>query len=264
MKISVVIPMYNSRKTIISTLDSIKNQTRIDDILEIIVINDGSTDDSLGLVRNYSEKNLNLPIKIYNQKNSGVSSARNKGMKNARGNWIAFLDSDDEWISSKIERQIDIIQKHPKIDFLGGDFDNSGLRILWKEIKGLYKANITDLCLKNFPSPCTAIFKRSIYDEIGGFDESQHYAEDGNYFMKICIKYNFYHMPEKLAFNTIGKLSFGSSGLSSNLKEMYKGNVKNIKWLKEENVISYKFYYFLRVFYYIKYIRRIMISKFTS
>src|SRR5665648_285464 len=92
--------MYNSKATIISTLDSIKNQTAFEQIIEIIIINDGSTDDSLNLVEKYIEDNQNMPILIINMPNGGVSSARNAGMKAAKGEWIALLDSDDEWVSN--------------------------------------------------------------------------------------------------------------------------------------------------------------------
>jgi len=101
MKISVVIPMYNSRDTIIKSLDSIKYQTALDKIFEIIVVNDGSTDDSLEIVKKYKELNPSLTIIIIDRHNGGVSVARNEGMKIAKGDWIALLDSDDEWLPNK-------------------------------------------------------------------------------------------------------------------------------------------------------------------
>ena len=261
MKISVVIPMYNSERTIISTLDSIKNQTAFEQILEVRVINDGSTDDSLNLVKKYIEDNKKMPIIVIDKPNGGVSSARNVGMKEAKGEWIALLDSDDEWLPKKIEVQIKTINENPEIDFLGGDIDNRGLKILWKKIKGLYKANVKDICLKMFPQTSVAIFKRNIFDEIGGYDENQSYAEDGNYFLKICSQYNYYHLPVEMVYYGSGKPGFGFSGLSANLKKMYEGNIKNIKELKSDSIISGKFYVFLRAFYWMKHIRRILITK---
>lgn len=260
-KISVVIPMYNSEKTIIRTLDSIKNQTAFEQILEVILINDGSTDNSLNLVKKYIEDNKNVPIVIIEKTNGGVSSARNVGMKVAKGEWIALLDSDDEWLPKKIEIQMETIQKHPEIDFLGGNIDDRGLKILWKKINGLYKANVKDVCLKTFPQTSVAIFKRNIFEEIGGYDEKQRYAEDGNYFIKICAHYNYYHLPIQMVCYGNGKPGFGYSGLSANLKSMYDGNIKNIKELKNENMITNSFYIFLHAFYWIKYVRRILIAK---
>ncbi|AZO93481.1 glycosyltransferase family A protein [Halocella sp. SP3-1] len=261
MNISVVIPMYNSRNTIINTLDSIKNQTAISCILEIIIVNDGSKDDSLKLVNKYKEDNPNLPILIVDKTNGGVSTARNKGMEIAKGDWIALLDSDDEWLPNKIEYQIDIIKNNPQIEFLGGPFNNRILKILWRKIDYLYKANVYDICIKNFPQPSTVIFKKKIFEEIGGFDELQRYAEDGNYFVKICSKYNLYYDPKLLIIYDSGKRGFGERGLSSNLKKMYHGNIKNIREYRNMKIIKFGFYLFLRSFYLMKYIRRIIISK---
>lgn len=260
-KISVVIPMYNSKDTIISTLDSIKYQTALNQILEIIVVNDGSTDNSLFLLNKYIEQNIELPIVVIDKENGGVSSARNIGMKKAKGEWIALLDSDDEWLPKKIEIQMKTIQEHSEIDFLGGDIDDRGLKILWKRINGLYKANVKDLCLKMFPQTSVAIFRKRIFREIGGYDENQSYAEDGNYFLKICTKYNYYHLPVQMICYGGGKPGFGFSGLSANLKKMYEGNIKNIKELKRDSIINLRFYLFLRGFYCANYIRRIMISE---
>lgn len=264
MNISVVIPMYNSRETIINTLESIKLQTAIDNILEVIVVNDGSKDDSLEVVRKYKEENPSFPIVIIDQCNGGVSTARNKGMEVAKGEWIALLDSDDEWLPYKLEVQINTINQNQEIDFLGGPFNEKVLRIFTKKIDSLYKAKISDICIRNFPQPSTVIFKKKIYDEIGGFDQKQKYAEDGNYFLKICDKYNLYYLPELLIIYDGGKKGFGVSGLSANLKKMYEGNKKNIKELKNDNKISTFFYLFLKTFYFLKYIRRIILTYSTK
>lgn len=259
MRISVIIPMYNSSKTIISALDSVNRQTAKKYILEIIVVNDGSTDDSLDKVKEYEKENKIIPIRIIDKKNEGVSSARNAGMRIANGDIIALLDSDDIWLDKKIESQINILNMHPEIDFLGGNSSDKPLRVLWKKIDKLYKANIKDISITCFPQPSTAIFKRKIISEIGYFDENQKYGEDMNYFNKICSKYNYYYQPEKLIYFGGGKRAFGHSGLSSNLKGMHYGNLKNIKELKEANDISIYFYMFLYIFYWIKYIRRIIV-----
>jgi glycosyltransferase involved in cell wall biosynthesis len=92
MKISVVIPLYNKKNTIKRALDSVQAQTVKPE--EIIVVNDGSSDGSEKIVYGY---NHNL-IRLINQKNEGVSAARNRGIAEAKGDWIAFLDADDEWL----------------------------------------------------------------------------------------------------------------------------------------------------------------------
>lgn len=260
-KISVVIPAFNSQKTIVAVLNSIKNQTYFELIYEIIIINDGSTDDTMNILDSYKKLNADMPLRIFTQVNKGVSAARNYGMKKANGNWIAFLDSDDLWIDDKIETQVNIVYQNPTIDFLGGNLEKEPLRILNKELEYLYKANVIDICIKNFPQPSTVIMKKKICDEIGGFDENQNHAEDGNYFLKICSKYNFYHLQKKLVNYGFGKETFGERGLSADLRAMHLGNIKNLNDLKRDNIIDKKSYYSLHFFYHLKYLRRIFITK---
>lgn len=258
--ISVIIPMYNSQDTIERAIMSIYNQTASSFICEIIVVNDGSTDSSLEVLEKIKTKN-NIAIKIINKENGGVSTARNAGMKEANGNWIALLDSDDMWFNNKIEEQLQILDKNKEIDFLSCNMDDKPVRILNKEINTLYKVSVQDLCLKMLSQPSTVIFKRKIFREIGGFDEKQRYAEDGNYFLHICNKYNYYHYPLQVINYGYGKEGFGVSGLSKNLKEMYKGNVKNLKDIRHEKIISRTFYFNMRIFHFLKYIRRIVLTK---
>jgi len=260
-KISVVIPMYNSENTIIHALESVRNQATFYLISEIIIVNDGSTDSSFNLVQEYANIHKEMPIKMINKENGGVSSARNSGMKEANCEYIALLDSDDEWVPKKIEIQMETMKEHPEIDFLGGNYNGVNLQILFKKVDKLYKASVKDICLKNFPATSSVIFKRKIIKCIGYFDENQKFAEDANYFLKICSHYNYYHLPVQMVIYGSGKPTFGYSGLSANLKGMHNGTIKNIKELKENSIISNNFYLFLHVFYWAKYIRRIVISK---
>lgn len=90
--ISVVIPLYNKAHTIVNTLTTVMNQTYQD--FEVVIVNDGSTDNGVEVI----DRHFHDPrIRIINQENAGVSAARNKGVKEAKGDWIAFLDGDDEW-----------------------------------------------------------------------------------------------------------------------------------------------------------------------
>src|SRR5574344_63545 len=104
--ISIVIPMYNRSKTIIYCLDSVCTQTFKN--IEIIVVDDFSTDNSVDLVSSYQDNRIKL-IKL--EKNSGAQIARNRGIIEAKGNWIAFNDSDDIWEKDKLEIQIKELEK---------------------------------------------------------------------------------------------------------------------------------------------------------
>jgi len=104
---SVIIPLYNKENYIKSTLKSALNQSFND--FEILIINDGSTDDSLNLVKEFSDSR----IKIINQKNLGVSTARNKGIKNSKSKYIVFLDADDIWLPNHLEELKRLIYDYP-------------------------------------------------------------------------------------------------------------------------------------------------------
>ena len=98
-RVSVVIPAYNAANFIRDTVDSALAQTHRD--LEVIVVNDGSTDDTLNRLQPYGSR-----IRVLDLANGGVARARNTGVKEATGSWIAFLDADDLWRPEKIERQL--------------------------------------------------------------------------------------------------------------------------------------------------------------
>lgn len=106
--ISVVIPLYNKEQSIASTLQSVLKQTYQD--FEIVIVNDGSTDHSVEKVAKVTDPR----IRLIHQKNAGVSAARNRGIEEAGGEYIAFLDADDEWKSNYLKIQYKLTQKYPE------------------------------------------------------------------------------------------------------------------------------------------------------
>lgn len=263
-RFSVVIPAYNCEAVIVDALDSILSQTKREYIGEIIVVNDGSKDNTKAVIEKYAaSKKDEIDIYLINKENGGVSAARNDGVKKASFEWIAFLDSDDEWYPEKIERQAEIIETigYDHIDCLGGSFNGDELSILGKKYVGLFRANIKQICLRNFPQPSTAIIKKSVFAELHGFDENAHYAEDGLLFLQVCAKYNMYYDTRQVIRFGHGKRGFGAAGLSGNVKAMHQGNMRNIEFLKERRLISTAFYLFLRAFYQVKYVRRLFLSR---
>ncbi len=113
--ISVIMPVYNAEKFLKDSIESVLNQTFKD--FEFIIVNDGSTDNSLNIIESYIDKDSR--IKIINQENSGVSVARNVGIKNASGEYIAFIDSDDIWVNNKLELQMEEFIKDPELKICG-------------------------------------------------------------------------------------------------------------------------------------------------
>jgi glycosyltransferase involved in cell wall biosynthesis len=108
ISVSVVIPAYNRAKTIAYCLDSVCNQTVPAD--EVIVVDDHSTDATVDIVNNYRRTHPSVRCVVL-ERNSGAQAARNRGIAEATGEWIAFQDSDDEWVHDKLEKQIDALEK---------------------------------------------------------------------------------------------------------------------------------------------------------
>ncbi|MEY2738184.1 MAG: UDP-Glc:alpha-D-GlcNAc-diphosphoundecaprenol beta,3-glucosyltransferase WfgD [Bacteroidota bacterium] len=254
--VSVIIPVYNSSGTIKRALNSVLKQD-CDEEIEIIVVNDGSTDNSLEVIEKFIANHPNKRFKLISQKNGGVSKARNTGLLNSEGDYIAFLDSDDAWLSSKLRIQIEILKSNSFIDLIGAAFE--GFYFEKKQEGDLFKVDFKSLVFKNYFQPSTVVLKKYVFEEIGLFDENQKYAEEGNFFFRVSQKYNCFFLNTKLINYGDGKQGFGVTGLSANLKEMEKGELKNLKFAYRNKWIN-RFTYTVAVMYsLLKYIRRIII-----
>lgn len=113
---SIIIPLYNKEKQIAETLNSVLQQTFTD--FEIVIVNDGSKDKSGEVVKSFNDHR----IRLINQENAGVSAARNRGIKEAKNDWIAFLDADDLWREDKLEIYAAAIHKYVDIQWLMSGF----------------------------------------------------------------------------------------------------------------------------------------------
>lgn len=244
--------MYNASNTIVRALDSVKNQTYKANY-EVIVVNDGSKDNSQQVVEAYIVQNPELDIQLINQQNGGVSKARNTGLKNAKGEYIAFLDSDDQWLAHKIETQINVFKNNKEVDFVAGLRNKEKISFPYKVIKNHNFAVITlrKLLLKVVGQTSTALFNNKILLNTGFFDEKQRYSEDANYWMRISVNNKMVILDEVLV---ITDNDYGGDGLSSNINEMEKGVKKNIKEMylsKCINIFEYIFFIFFSQFKYI-------------
>lgn len=261
--VSVIIPMYNAQDSIIKCLESVIKQS-YQDALEIIVINDGSKDSSQLLVTDFAQKYPHYSIQLINQKNGGVSKARNTGLRVAKGDFIALLDSDDEWAENKLEIQMKILLSNSEIDFLGCGRNDEVLKMFGRKIEKLHQSSVAELLFKMHPQTSTAIFKKELFLKFGGYNENMTHAEDGELWIRYCAVSNFFYLPLSLVITGGGKPSFGHSGLSSNLNKMYEGNLFILKQAYSNNYIGFSLYYVLLVFYKMKHLRRIFITKFRK
>lgn len=256
-KISVIIPMYNAAKTIERSLLSVIDQT-YQGVLEIIVVNDGSKDESRKLVENFILRYPDFNIKLINQKNGGVSKARNVGLKNSTGDLIALLDSDDEWDNKKLSKQLPFIMDGVA-DFVTSLRNTDKLGFPYKLINQSYATvSLKQLLFKVVGQTSTALFKRSIIEEHGVFDEDQRYSEDAQFWMRVANSSKMIIINEVLVITGGGKPSVGFSGLSANVEEMEKGVQKNINDMYKFSYINCFEFLFFKFFSKLKYLVRKM------
>ncbi len=254
--VSVVIPMYNAENTIELVINSVLEQTAVERVKEIIVINDGSMDHSEQKIQDIIKKNCNFPIIYKYQENKGVSAARNAGMRIASGELIALLDADDLWHKDKLEKQLEIFDNYPDVYFLGTGYMDKPFKRKGRTITTLYKADLKDIFWSFFPVTPSVMFKRDAIVTVGYFDENQKYCEDINYYIRFAVHFNYYYLPEKLVDIDIGKKYRGEKGLTSNLRGMHEGEMKNLKEMYENRYVDIIFYSFFYVFMNLKYFRR--------
>jgi glycosyltransferase involved in cell wall biosynthesis len=253
--------MYNAESTIKTCIDSVLKQTYKGKV-EIIVVNDGSKDNSHVIVEELIRtNNANINIQLINKENGGVSSARNIGIYSARGEYIALLDADDRWLERKLDVQMEILKSNTQIDFIGCSRNNEELKIFGKKIGTLHKATVKELLVKMYPQTSTAVFKRILFEQFGGYNENMTHAEDGELWLRYCANANFYCIPDSLVITGDGKPHFGHSGLSANLEAMHKGNLFILKEAFNERKIGFISYSLFFVFYEIKYLRRVLLTK---
>jgi len=205
MRISAVIPTYNRRVHVIRAIESVLAQSLPVD--EIIVVDDGSTDGTSDEVRS----RFGSSIKIFTQENNGVSSARNRGIREARNEWIAFLDSDDVWFPKKIERQIEALRAFGDefgVCFTDNlhDGDPHMAQSRFKEVAfesaamlGTLEepAKYTIAGIQPFQTS-SLLTRRSLVEEIGGFDEAMAIGEDTDLFFRLSFKTKFCFAAEPL------------------------------------------------------------------
>ncbi len=229
--VSVIIPTYNRGWILKETIDSVLAQDFTD--FELIVVDDGSTDNTQGILNSYKED-----IVILRQDNKGVSSARNKGIASASGQFIAFLDSDDLWLSQKLSVQVDFFNTNPDALICQTEekWIRNGIRVNPKKRHKKFSGDIFEpslyLCLV---SPSAVMIKRSLFEKTGMFDETLPACEDYDMWLRISCRYPVYLIDTPLIIKRGGhadQLS-RSSGL-----DRYR--IQSLKKIIESNLLTDK------------------------
>ena len=187
-RVSVIIPTYNRGWIIKEAIDSVMAQDYRD--FELIIVDDGSTDNTPDILNSYRSD-----IMVFRQENQGVSTARNRGLAEASGRFIAFLDSDDLWLPQKLFRQVEFFNKNPDAQICQTEetWIRKGVRVnpkkRHKKPWGMIFESSLALCLV---SPSAVMIRRSLFEEVGGFDETLPACEDYDLWLRISCRYPVY------------------------------------------------------------------------
>ncbi|MBI3013693.1 MAG: glycosyltransferase [Candidatus Tectomicrobia bacterium] len=193
-QVSVVIPTYNRRHFLPEAVASVRRQTYRD--WELIIVDDGSEDGT----REMLEK-LGGPVRLLFTEHRGVSAARNRGLAEARGKYIAYLDSDDLWHPHKLQIQVEYMEAHPAavVTYTDEIWIRRGVRVNQKKKHRKYSGDIFAFCLPLcIVSLSSALLRRDVLVELGGFDETLPACEDYDLWLRLARMYPFHFEPRPL------------------------------------------------------------------
>jgi len=230
INVSIIIPTYNRSELLKRALESVYRQTVSD--YEIIVIDDGSTDDTAEMIQTIFPK-----VQYIQQENGGVSSARNKGLACAKGQWLAFLDSDDEWLPHKLEKQLNLLKNHPdgKVCHTEEIWIRHGVRVnqmkKHKKTGGWIFPQCLPLCAI---SPSSVIIHQSVFEDIGNFDTQLPACEDYDLWLRMTAKYSVLFIEEP----QIKKYGGHDDQLSQKYWGMDRYRIKALQKIIEEKFLK--------------------------
>lgn len=196
-KVSIIVPNYNYGRYLNESIDSALAQTYPN--TEIIIVDDGSTDDSETVLAGYGDR-----IKWFKQANAGVAAARNRGLSESAGEILAFLDSDDIWLPEKLEKQVKLLQTDKNIGLVHcgyADFDNAG-KTLNENLNGM-AGDVAEAMIRYrraviLGGGSAAIIRREVLEKVKGFDQNCAPAEDWEFYFQTARHFKVGFVPEIL------------------------------------------------------------------
>ncbi|EHQ36862.1 glycosyltransferase [Methanoplanus limicola] len=236
-KVSVIIPVYNGQQYIGKTIESVINQSFKE--WEIIVVNDGSTDRSSDILHDYILK-LGNKIRVYNTANGGVSNARNLGIKLSESDYISFLDQDDCFEKTKLEKQCSFLIKNPDVCLVYSNYsiidnnDNITKNKIFED-SALKKGFIfDDLLYFNFIGISTVMVRRSVMNRVGGFNSDYRLCEDLELLLRISKICQIDYINESLLYYRDHYQSFTYKKIDQMIAELW--NIHSFWRNKGENI----------------------------
>lgn len=193
-QVSIIIPTHNRASWLTKTIQSVVAQSFED--WELLVVDDASSDDTKKVVRRFPQARY-----IRMENHSGVSAARNRGVRETSGRWLCFLDSDDLWVHDKLAVQMEWMQSHPQsvVCYTDEIWIRNGVRVnpmdKHRKYSGDIFARALPLCIV---SPSSAMIDRAVFEQIGGFDETFPACEDYDLWLRMAARHKFDFIPQKL------------------------------------------------------------------
>lgn len=240
-RVSVVIPVFNRPAAVRRAIDSALAQTCQD--FEIIVVDDGSTDATAAAVEALADRRITL---IRHERNRGGSAARNTGIRASSAAYIAFLDSDDEWLPTKLERQLEVFDRSSEmlaLVYTGAEqvfSDGSASRHIASRPVDLARALLTENVVGE---TSVGMVRRSALDAIGGFDESLPSCQDLDLWLRICERFSADVIPDVLVRVSNGN---DSGRITTNLPRAFLGRELYCRKHREKMVRRGVLHLFLR------------------
>lgn len=223
--VSVIIPTYNCDKYICEAIDSVLCQSYCE--YEIIVIDDGSTDNTRSIIDNGY-----FTVKYHYLENNGVAAARNFGISIAQGEFIAFLDADDKWMPTKLEKQVNYFLSDDSLGMVFTEnlfFDVHGItqKRVNKRANLMHGDLVRNIFINSYVATPTVMVRKSVFEAVGLFEEELVVAEDDNMWMRIGMKFNI-----ELIDETLVQCRIAPESLSRKKSSIYNGVMKHIEVIK--------------------------------
>lgn len=221
--ISVVIPTFNRDYILDEAINSVIDQTYPH--WELHVVDDGSTDETRELVRGFQADER---IHYHRQENAGQATARNHGVQKSRGDYIAFLDSDDRWLPHKLKVQVDCVLEDPRIDVVYGDVERinaEGNLLPDRPTRPRYTGMVwKQMLIDNFVHLSTSMVRSETIKAAGGFDTRFRCADDYNLWLRLSSSAIFKHLPGK-----VSQYRVEGERISNNLDGRFESNLNSVR-----------------------------------
>jgi glycosyltransferase involved in cell wall biosynthesis len=253
-EVSVIIPFYNRLDWVKEAIESVLNQTYPD--YEVILVDDGSSEDTTSLDPFLKQDN----ISIYKQSNRGPAAARNLGIQRAKGIYIAFLDSDDLFISEKLAIQVQLMQEHPDVLLTHTSYQRIGLRGEALEVvhSGIFSGDVYPDIYNGCPiATPTVMVKKNVFEKIPGFNEDLRIAEDVLLWAEVSRLGPIIGIDKPL---TQGRMHGQNSAMDYKAQIVGESNIirygllnnRNIDWYQRRKILSIKYLNLTGYYYYYK------------